>query len=182
MRVFKSGITTGTVKFFSLHKGFGFIQSDELGDIFLHASMAGEYLDQLKPQASVRVSYVTAQKGLAVSAVHSVKPPACCAGTVKFFKFSIGYGFIESEEHGDVFLHARVARAAGIEPWQGLAVLFKCKQTSRGMQATTIRPMEGSHTHETEAPYGGNVQFKKELESTRDAKKLNGSAERMQAR
>jgi cold shock CspA family protein len=46
----RANMTTGTVKFFNTEKGYGFIEKDEGGDIFVHASAIVDGVELLPGQ------------------------------------------------------------------------------------------------------------------------------------
>jgi CspA family cold shock protein len=47
-------MATGTVKFYNIDKGYGFIERDSGGDIFVHISRCAEGLDELSKGQRVR--------------------------------------------------------------------------------------------------------------------------------
>jgi cold shock protein len=57
-------------------------------------------------------------------------------GVVKFFNASKGYGFIEREDGGDVFVHATALEKAGIPPLkEGQRVNFEVIEGQNGKEA-----------------------------------------------
>lgn len=48
-------------------------------------------------------------------------------GPVKWFDNDRGYGFIETETHGDVLLHAKVLRSSGFPPNVAESALVTCE-------------------------------------------------------
>jgi cold shock protein len=64
-------------------------------------------------------------------------------GRIKWYKEKKGYGFVVSEEYGDIFLHR-----SGIEEYGhfGLQkddpVTFELKETSTGKQAVNLKPIK----------------------------------------
>lgn len=149
MNTFKSGETYGELKHFDRKKGFGHIQTKE-GRIFLHISKVSKgQVDQLVAGAKLEVVYQTSVKGLETTKVLSISEPPVYTGTVKFFNVKKGFGFIKCLELGDVFLPRAVASAAGVIPWQGLAIEFTVAPDQTGkLAAIMIRP----DTDENETP------------------------------
>ena len=64
----------GTVKWFNDAKGFGFINQDEGGDIFVHHSaIQGEGFKSLSEGQRVEFDVITGQKGQAAANVRKIK-------------------------------------------------------------------------------------------------------------
>jgi len=60
-------------------------------------------------------------------------------GRVKWFSAEKGYGFIETEEGGDVFVHFSAIQAEGFKTLEeGQAVEFDIVQGARGPQAANV--------------------------------------------
>jgi CspA family cold shock protein len=60
-------------------------------------------------------------------------------GTVKWFNGSKGYGFIERDEGGDVFVHYSSIRGEGFRNLEeGQRVEFNVEQGRKGLQATDV--------------------------------------------
>lgn len=60
-------------------------------------------------------------------------------GKVKWFNNSKGYGFIESEEGGDVFVHYSAIRGDGYKSLnEGDQVQFDVTQGAKGPQAVNV--------------------------------------------
>ncbi len=61
-------------------------------------------------------------------------------GTVKWYSEKKGYGFIETETDGDVFVHSSGVEDHGHFGLQKLdKVTFETKKTSRGIQAVKVK-------------------------------------------
>ena len=61
-------------------------------------------------------------------------------GKVKWFNEKKGYGFIESEEHGDVFIHYSAIEGDGFRTLnEGEAVSFEVEEGKKGLQAIKVR-------------------------------------------
>ena len=60
-------------------------------------------------------------------------------GKVKWFNAEKGYGFIESEEGGDVFVHYSAIQTDGFKTLdEGQAVEFDIVEGARGPQAANV--------------------------------------------
>ena len=60
-------------------------------------------------------------------------------GRVKWFNNAKGYGFIEREEGGDVFVHYSAIQGDGYKSLtQGQAVQFEITDGQKGPQATNV--------------------------------------------
>ncbi len=60
-------------------------------------------------------------------------------GTVKWFNDSKGFGFIETEEGGDVFVHQSDIQAEGFRSLdEGEAVTFDIEQGEKGPRAVNV--------------------------------------------
>ena len=61
-------------------------------------------------------------------------------GTVKWFSAEKGYGFIEKEDGGDVFVHLSAIQADGFKTLnEGQQVEFDVVSGARGDQAANVR-------------------------------------------
>ncbi len=62
-------------------------------------------------------------------------------GKVKWFNPDKGYGFIETEEGGDVFVHFSAIQSEGFKTLdEGQAVEFEVVEGNRGPQAANVVP------------------------------------------
>ena len=60
-------------------------------------------------------------------------------GRVKWFNESKGFGFLEQEEGGDVFVHFSAIAGSGFKTLtEGQAVKFDVTQGQKGLQAETV--------------------------------------------
>lgn len=60
-------------------------------------------------------------------------------GNVKWFNAEKGFGFIESEEGGDVFVHFSAIQGDGFKSLdEGQAVEFDTEEGNRGPQAVNV--------------------------------------------
>jgi len=61
-------------------------------------------------------------------------------GKVKWFNEKKGFGFIESEEHGDVFVHFSAIQGDGFKTLRdGDSVTFEVTQGQKGLQAVNVK-------------------------------------------
>jgi len=62
-------------------------------------------------------------------------------GKVKWFNESKGFGFIENNDGGDVFVHFSAIQAAGFKTLtEGQAVSFDVVQGAKGPAAENVKP------------------------------------------
>lgn len=62
-------------------------------------------------------------------------------GKVKWFNDKKGFGFIECEEHGDVFVHFSAIDADGFKTLRdGQEVSFEVEKGQKGLQAVKVVP------------------------------------------
>jgi CspA family cold shock protein len=63
-------------------------------------------------------------------------------GKVKWFNPEKGYGFIETEEGGDVFVHYSAIQSEGFKTLEeGQEVTFDVVEGNRGKQAENVVPL-----------------------------------------
>jgi CspA family cold shock protein len=61
-------------------------------------------------------------------------------GKVKWFNEKKGFGFIESQEHGDVFVHFSAIQGDGFKTLRdGDSVTFEVTQGQKGLQAVNVK-------------------------------------------
>jgi CspA family cold shock protein len=64
-------------------------------------------------------------------------------GSVKWFNEKKGYGFISSDEGGDVFVHYSEIQGDGFRTlYEGQQVRFEVTRGRKGPQATNVVPLE----------------------------------------
>ncbi|MFC1816162.1 cold-shock protein [Thermodesulfobacteriota bacterium] len=65
-------------------------------------------------------------------------------GTVKWYNEKKGYGFIETENDGDIFMHSRSIKDHGFFMLKKSdRVTFEIKETRHGRQAANVRIEKG---------------------------------------
>ena len=61
-------------------------------------------------------------------------------GRVKWFNAKKGYGFIESADHGDVFVHYSAIEGEGFRTLENaVEVTFELEKGEKGLQATKVQ-------------------------------------------
>jgi cold shock protein len=64
------------------------------------------------------------------------------AGKVKWFNESKGFGFIENDEGGDVFVHHSAIQGSGFKTLsEGQRVSFDLTQGKKGPAAENVKPL-----------------------------------------
>ncbi|MFC1859352.1 cold-shock protein [Thermodesulfobacteriota bacterium] len=63
-------------------------------------------------------------------------------GTVKWFNNKKGYGFINQEEGGDIFVHYSSIEMTGYKTLnQGEDVMFEIEESDRGPEAKSVKKL-----------------------------------------
>ena len=64
-------------------------------------------------------------------------------GNIKFYSDKKGYGFVSTEDHGDIYVHKSGVQDFGYFGLQkGDLVSFEMKETPKGNQAINLKPIK----------------------------------------
>jgi len=159
----------GRVKWFDATRGFGFLVSDELdGDVLLHFSVLREHGRRSVPEGALiecvpmrqerglqarRVlsidlsSALPAQPRSPISESERADRKALCEAAgdfqpveVKWFNRVKGYGFVNSGEAEDVFVHMETVRQSGLGALQpGQQLEARVAPSAKGLTAVELR-------------------------------------------
>ncbi len=158
----EGALVAGTVKWFDISKGFGFIVADEGGpDILLHANVLRNFgQGSVADHAKIEVIVQQTDRGAQAQQILSIEPPdpemvgeededwmevpdgtPFVAARIKWFDKAKGFGFANVFGHSaDVFVHVEVLRRYGLSDLQpGEAVSMRVIDGPRGRMAAEVR-------------------------------------------
>jgi CspA family cold shock protein len=75
----RSAVPTGRVKWYEKDKGFGFVTSDDGGDVFVHKAALPSGVDELKAGQRVEFGVADGRKGAQALSVKLLEAPASVA-------------------------------------------------------------------------------------------------------
>lgn len=163
----EDAMIVGTVKWFDISKGFGFIVADEGGpDILLHANVLRNFgQGSVADNARIEVIVQQTDRGAQAQEVVSIAPPDAVyvdedfgpaievpdgtpfvAARVKWFDKAKGFGFANTfGVNGDVFVHIEVLLRSGLADLQpGEALAIRVIDGKRGRMATEVNRWESA--------------------------------------
>lgn len=160
----------GTIKWFDVSKGYGFIVPDNgMADVLLHvtvlrrdgfqtayegARIVVEVLDRSKGLQALRVKSMDESSALHPSQLPPARTHVQVTATsgyerciVKWFNRIKGFGFVtRGEGTADIFVHMETLRRFGVtELRPGQVVLVRFGEGPKGLMAAEVRPETGGH-------------------------------------
>ena len=163
-------VVQGTVKWFDVVKGFGFVVAEDGGpDILLHANVLRNFgQGSVADGSSVELRIQRTERGLQATEVLTIIPPEgsetdfnfeglsadhsdaeLIPARVKWFDKAKGFGFANAYgDLDDIFLHIEVLRRCGLADLQaGEAVCIRSVDGERGQMAIEVHPWDFASTN-----------------------------------
>ena len=136
----------GTVRWFDVERGFGFLAPDDGPDVFVHASAVLGDGTVLREGQAVEFEIGENDRGPQALRVHVTGDVAADSavgllGTVNWYEPAKGYGFASPDGGGpDVFVHSSAIVTGGVVA-EGQRVAFVVVEGERGPQAGHVIPL-----------------------------------------
>ncbi|GEM_PF-1082576 len=138
--IFSLKTTHGVLRFFNNRKNFGIIDSS-IGPIYLPGKVLdGSKFSSVDTGDSITVGYGTREDGsFFVTGIDAITQPPRILGTIKWFNWTKGYGFVEVEGEKDVFLPKSILKKCGLqEIYDGVPVTLTHRPSERNPICTSI--------------------------------------------
>ena len=132
----------GTVKWFDVRKGYGYVADENGNDYFAHFSgiTKGRHHFGLKDGDFVTFEVTEGKKGPQAINVTLVETTEAYNGTVKWFDVRKGYGYVTDIDGNDYFVHSTGITKG--RSYVGLkdndSITFEVTEGKKGPQATNI--------------------------------------------
>lgn len=151
-------VVFGSVRWFDLSKGYGFLAADAYGDILLHANVLRGFGQSAVSEGTVMVVEIKrSARGYQVVEIVRIESPAeglqwptivptfhdvsiyshleILPARVKWYETKKGFGFVNVfGDPRDAFLHSEVVRASGLgNVAQGEAIAVRISEKERGL-------------------------------------------------
>ena len=135
----------GTLKWFNVQSGFGFITTPK-GDAIIYAAQLRKWHFALPPGSEIKATATHRDGKFIVVKILDAKLVSTAddnyewlTGAVKWFDRHRGYGFVTTAE-GDIYIHSKTLMACGLPALEkGECVSVAAARSNRGCHAYAIR-------------------------------------------